>query len=171
MTRREFPALGFDPAPGEPAELSGAQHAAAASAATYAGAADTLTRLDSADWTGQAADGFRSQLANLPGNLDRAATAHRETAAALGDYADTLTALQRRADDLERQAADLSARQSAAVAEVNRIAAERAPANSADLAHLQENYRSARATANSYAEQLDDVLTQELHGPGGATRR
>ena len=158
MAVREFPALGFDPAPGDPASLGTAARAAATTATTLTAAADTAAHLTSTDWIGDAADAFRTAAGMLPRDLTHAAHAHSETAAALTDYADALATLQARAADLERQAADARTRQEAAVAVVNRIAASQAPSGSTALADLQANYATARATAQQYSNDLTAII-------------
>ena len=178
MVIRDFPGLGFDPAPGDPAALSTAGTAAGRAGQQFADGASTLSRLSSGDWTGQAADAFRGQLARLPTDLNSAAHAHTEAAHALADYSATLNAMQVRAGQLEAQAVQLRAEQTAAINAVNRIATQQAPTGSAALADLQAAYRSARSTADSYGSSLDDVLRaarrladDHAHAARAATRR
>ena len=158
MPVREFPALRFDPAPGDPAALAAAAQTAAATATTLASAADRCGGMGVDGWSGDAATAFRAQAGVLPRDLNHAAQAHHEAASALTEYAQTLTALQSRAASLELDAAAIRARQQSAVAEVNRIAATPAPAGSTTLADLQSGYDAARTAANQYADDLERVL-------------
>ena len=122
MAVREFPGLGFDPAPGDPAASSSAAESARSAAAVFDQDAATLAGLDSSAWSGAAADGFRTQLADLPRDLRTARDAHAEAASALSDYAAELAEQQRRAAFLESQAVQLRARQRSAVDAVNAAA-------------------------------------------------
>jgi Papain fold toxin 1, glutamine deamidase len=160
MATREFPALGFDPAPGDTAAVGAAASDVRAAGAVFSGAAASVARLNSSAWTGAAADAFRSQLDDLPRDLDLAAGSHRTAAQALVDYGTGLVARQRRAGDLESRAADLRRRESAAVAEVNRLAGQTAPAGSAELARFKDRYDTARSHATSLGSDLQDVIAQ-----------
>jgi hypothetical protein len=155
MTRREFPALGFDPAPGDPAALTDAAARATAAATTFATAADELTPVQ---WTGDAADSFRATIGPLPADLGRADSAHRTAARTLADYAAGLHERQLRADTLEAEADGLRAREAAAAAEVNHLAGTRAPTGSAELAELSRRYAMARSRAESAGMDLARIL-------------
>lgn len=173
MGRREFPALGFDPAPGEPGAVESAARSVDGAGRTFGEASATVSRLSSSGWTGEAAEAFRAQLADLPRDLDLAARSHQTAARTLADYGTGLDARQRRADELESRAAELKRQQQAAIAEVNRIAAQRAPEGSADLADLKSRYSSARSRAEGLGEDLDGVIAdaRRLHGDHEAAGR
>jgi hypothetical protein len=100
---RTFPALGFDPAPGQPELLAAEARRAGAAARSLAESAAAVARLD-ADWTGDASVAFRARLGDLPRDLGLASAAHREVGWALDGYADGLALRRRRADELERRA-------------------------------------------------------------------
>jgi len=102
MPVREFPVLGFDPAPGDPAVLDAAARSTTAQAQALARSGQTLASLDSSTWVGSAADGFRTTLSELPHDLDDAAGAHQTTATALTGYARDLAGMQARAAALQR---------------------------------------------------------------------
>lgn len=160
MAVHEFPALGFDPAPGDPAALGTAAGAVTGAGRVLGDAAANVTRLNSAGWTGDAADAFRGQLADLPRDLDLAARSHRTAARTLTDYGTGLAARQRRATELETRAATLRQQESAAVAEVNRLAGRTAPAGSPEFTALKGRYDSARARATSIGSDLQEVLAE-----------
>jgi RHS repeat-associated protein len=105
-------------------------------------------------------------LTDLPRDLDLAARSHQTTARQLSAYGSGLAARQRRADELERRAEELRRQQAAAVAEVNRIAGQRAPEGSAELAALKSQYNSARSRADGYGTDLAAVIgaARRLHG-------
>jgi uncharacterized protein YukE len=173
VARREFPALGFDPAPGEAAAVESAARSVDGAGRTFGDASANVSRLNSSGWTGDAADAFRGQLQDLPRDLDLAARSHQTAARALSEYGTALAARQRRADELESRAAELRAQQQAAVAEVNRIAAQRAPEGSAELADLKSRYAGARSRADGLGGDLEAVLAQarRLHGEHEAAAR
>ena len=158
MARREFPALGFDPAPGNPAAVAAAAGGVDSAGRLFADAAANVARLNSSGWTGEAAEAFRGQLADLPRDLDLAARSHQTAARALSGYGSALGPRQRRADELESRAAELRREQQASIGEVNRIAAQRAPEGSAELAGLRTAYDSARSRAEGLGADLDAVL-------------
>ena len=166
MTIREFPALGFDPAPGEATALGTAAEGVAGAGRVFGGASANVARLNSSGWTGDAADAFRGQLADLPRDLDLAATSHRTAARALSAYATGLGVRQRRAGELESRAAALRQQEGAAVAEVNRLAGRTAPAGSAEFTSLKSQYDSARSRATTLGSELQEVIAEarRLHG-------
>jgi uncharacterized protein YukE len=166
VARREFPALGFDPAPGDPGAVESAASSVDGAGRVFGDASANVNRLNSSAWTGDAADAFRGQLKDLPRDLDLAARTHQTTARTLKDYGSGLRERQRRADDLETRAEELRRQQQAAVAEVNRLAGQSAPEGSAQLANLRTQYNSARTQAEGIGNDLAEVIRQAraLHG-------
>ncbi|HVE29547.1 MAG TPA: hypothetical protein VNC80_05745, partial [Mycobacteriales bacterium] len=160
MAVREFPALGFDPAPGDAAALSSAAADVTGAGTVFSDASANVSKLNSSTWTGDAADAFRGQLNDLPRDLDLAADSHRTAAKALTDYGSALVARQRRAADLESRAADLRRRETVAVAEVNRLAGQTAPSGSAEFTRLKNQYDAARSQASTLGSDLQDVLAE-----------
>lgn len=166
MVTREFPALGFDPAPGDAGAVVAAADRVEGAARTFGEASANVSRLNSSGWTGQAADAFRTQLEDLPRDLDLAARSHRTTARTLSDYGSGLQVRQRRAAELEGRAEELTRLQAAAVGEVNRIAGQTAAAGSAELATLTSRYDAARSRADGLGAELGQVVAEarRLHG-------
>jgi hypothetical protein len=160
MTTREFPALGFDPAPGDAGALSSAAADVSGAGTVFGDASANVQRLNSSGWTGDAAEAFRGQLKDLPRDLDLAARSHQTAARALTDFGAGLVARQRRAAELESRAADLRRREGAAVAEVNRLAGQTAPSGSPEFTRLKSQYDSARSTATTLGSELQEVLSQ-----------
>ncbi|MGW3993067.1 putative T7SS-secreted protein [Amycolatopsis sp. NPDC004772] len=106
MSARDFPALGFDPAPGD---LDGS----ADLAGKYRAVADDLTEADDSlrrivrkqgVWQGEASEAFARRVGPLPEYLDGAAKSMSRAADALEGWAQTLGDLQKRAADLEARA-------------------------------------------------------------------
>ncbi|GLY54812.1 putative T7SS-secreted protein [Lentzea sp. NBRC 102530] len=71
---------------GEPAEITESATAMSELGAAMTLAGEGLTRIDSSDWTGQAADGFRSRIAGKPKQWMDAGTALLEISTALTTY-------------------------------------------------------------------------------------
>ena len=166
MTTREFPALGFDPAPGDAGALSSAAGGVRGAGTLFGDASTTVRRLNSSAWTGDAAEAFRGQLADLPRDLDLAARSHSTAARALSEYGSGLQVRQRRATELETRAAALRQQEHTAVAEVNRLAGRTAPSGSPEFASLKQQYDSARTRATTLGTELQDVIAaaRRLHG-------
>ena len=160
MATREFPALGFDPAPGDTAAVSAAASDVRGAGTVFSDASANVSKLNSSAWTGDAADAFRGQLKDLPRDLDLAARSHQTAAQTLVDWGNGLTGRQRRAADLESRAADLRRQEQSAVAEVNRLAGQTAPSGSPEFTRLKDQYDAARSHANSVSSQLQDVIAQ-----------
>ncbi|MGW4520779.1 putative T7SS-secreted protein [Amycolatopsis sp. NPDC004378] len=119
MSARDFPALGFDPAPGE---LDGITDLAG----KYRAVSKDLTEADDSlrqivrkqgIWQGEASEAFARRIGPLPQYLEGAARS-------MGEAADALEGWSRDLGDLQKRAADLEARAEAAAK-----AAEQARAN------------------------------------------
>ena len=160
MGRREFPALGFDPAPGDPGAVEAAARGVDGAGRVFGDAAANVSRLNSSGWTGEAADAFRGQLKDLPRDLDLAARSHQGTARTLRTYAEELATRQGHAHQLETRAAELRRQHQAAITEVNRLAAHTAPQGSPELAALRSQYTAAHTRATTLGHDLEDILTQ-----------
>jgi phage shock protein A len=119
MSARDFPALGFDPAPGDldgVADLAG-KYRAVSSDLTEAD--DSLRQIvrKQGIWQGEASEAFARRVGPLPQYLEGAAKS-------MGQAADALEGWSRDLGDLQKRAADLEARAEAAAK-----AAEQARAN------------------------------------------
>jgi hypothetical protein len=158
---RSFPALGFDPAPGEVAAVQATLLALATAIET---AAATLPRLeeacsitDDADWGGSAAEEFSDHGDDLPMGLGKGIESMGAVADALGTWAGQLKANQDRAEVLENTAKRL--REQLADAEDALTAAARAiPRDGGDpqyAAYLEQVDRTAKLDA-----ALEKVIEQ-----------
>src|SRR6266545_4463336 len=145
MAVREFPALGFDPAPGQPAELDSLGHDVARHA------------------TALAADGFAAEIAPLPGDLDRSAGAFGTVAGALDAYARELDGAQRRAMLLEQRAAQARAAQQRAAAQAAVL--RHAPDGETDAIRRarEADLRAAHLRAADADGELGAII-REAHG-------
>ena len=95
----DYRGLGFDPAPGS-------ADAVMAAAERCARAASRLPAPDASagGWTGGAAGAFGERLAGVPGQVRAAGKALRATATILDEWAGTLLANRRRAEQLDQRA-------------------------------------------------------------------
>src|SRR6266545_4774497 len=155
MAVREFPALGFDPAPGQPAELDSLGHDVARHATALAAGGRQVAGIRATGWSGQAADAFAAEIAPLPGDLDRSAGAFGTVAGALDAYARELDGAQRRAMLLEQRAAQARAAQ-------HRAAAELAPYREPNLFQqgldrLRQGWESTKHWVAQHADVLRTI--------------
>lgn len=142
-----FPALGFDPAPGDPEELARLSRETARAAREVDALADELRRLAALDdaWCGVAADGFTASLGRLPQQLEVAHGSFGTVARRLSDWAGSLGDLQAQARAAERDAADALMRLRAARASVPSGLPPTSGGAEALAAHLQAVQASERA--------------------------
>jgi uncharacterized protein YukE len=153
MTARDFPALGFDPAPGE---LDGVTDLAGKYRVVSRDLAEANVSLreivgKQGVWQGDASEAFARRVGPLPGYLDGAAKS-------MGQAADALDAWCHNLGDLQKRAADLEARAEAAAR-----AAEQARANP-DLALAnrtfpdQPSLQIAQRLLDNAGQQLENAL-------------
>jgi phage shock protein A len=149
VSAREFPALGFDPAPGE---LDGITDLAA----KYRAVSTDLTEADDSlrqivrkqgIWQGEASEAFARRIGPLPQYLEGAARS-------MGEAADALEGWSRDLGDLQKRATDLEARAEAAAK-----AAEEARANP-DLALANRTFPDQQSL--QIAQRLLDNAGQKL---------
>lgn len=153
-----YPALGFDPAPGDVSAVD-------ALCASVQSTLQTLARVRSAlhsfgdpgaVWQGEAAEAFSSELTELTPFLERAEQSHREARAALASWADDLHGRQLAARSLEDRAE--AARRTSLVAGQ---AAQDAASRARTALVVGAGAAGAAAAASAAAHRLD-VAEQEL---------
>ncbi|MFD0200982.1 MULTISPECIES: hypothetical protein [Saccharothrix] len=143
----DYRGLGFDPAPG---------HAGAVAAASERfSVAFTVTGTPPEQWTGAAADGFRTRLEAVVSELTAVRRAMRAAAEVLDGWATTLLGNQRRAEELDRRALALRRALAEASDEVDRTGAMAAFTAADGAAHDR-----AVARHDELRRQLDDVLDE-----------
>lgn len=106
MSRRDFPALGFDPAPGDldgVTDLAGKYRAVSTDLAEADEALRQIVRKQGS-WQGEASEAFTRRIGPLPQYLEGAARSMGEAADALEQWSQDLGDLQKRAKDLEARA-------------------------------------------------------------------
>ena len=106
LDRDGFAALGFDPAPGRLGSVHALSTRYQEGARSLGEAYDTLVQIgrSASIWQGEAAEAFRNVVDELPGYLDKAQRSLGAAATALQGWHADLSAMQRTAADLERQA-------------------------------------------------------------------
>lgn len=153
MSARDFPALGFDPAPGAldgVTDLTGKYRVVSRDLAEANVSLREIVTKQGA-WQGEASEAFTRRVGPLPGYLDGAAKS-------MGQAADALEAWCHDLGDLQKRAADLEAR-----AEASARAAEQARANP-DLALAnrtfpdQPSLQIAQRLLDNAGKQLENAL-------------
>ena len=110
MATFAFPALGFDPAPGDPDRVAALADASTRAAGAIGLAAQRLTAAQRRpQWQGDAATSFDVEIGRLPADLDSATTAYGRAGRALRQYAEELRLAQAEARRLEEQARQVGA--------------------------------------------------------------
>lgn len=106
MTGNQYPALGFDPAPGDVGGVGDLAEKYRAVSRDLSEADSMLRQIVTKQgiWTGEASEAFARRLGPLPEYLEGAARSMAQAAYALEGWTRDLGELQRQAADLERQA-------------------------------------------------------------------
>ncbi|SEF28968.1 hypothetical protein SAMN05421837_104438 [Amycolatopsis pretoriensis] len=149
MSARDFPALGFDPAPGDLDGITDLAGKYRAVSTDLTEADDSLRRIvrKQGIWQGEASEAFARRIGPLPQYLEGAARSMGEAAVALESWSHDL-------GDLQKRAADLEAR-----AETAARAAEAARANP-DLALANRTFPDQQSL--QIAQRLLDNAGQQL---------
>ncbi|MEN3358608.1 MAG: hypothetical protein V7637_2590 [Mycobacteriales bacterium] len=160
MPTYEFPALGFNPAPGDPAAVDGAAQASKQFAQRLATDVATLNRMQASSWVGEAGDAFRDKIKDLPRDLDRSRAAHEAAGAALSGYAGVLADAQRRALTLEQEAAEALRQQQVAVTGANSMRSQAASAQGAARDQIVANYNTYASRASQYGDRVTQLRAE-----------
>ncbi|WP_460391653.1 hypothetical protein, partial [Actinophytocola sediminis] len=156
---RAFPALGFDPAPGELAAVQAALVALARAISTAATVVPRLERAceitDDADWGGAAAEEFSDHGDDLPMALGTGIESMGAVAEALGTWATQLKANQDTAENLETTARKLNGQ----LADAQDALTTAAAAIPHDVGHPEYAQRQAAYLDRvDRAARLDDAI-------------
>ncbi|MFI9104001.1 alpha/beta hydrolase [Streptomyces fildesensis] len=174
MGTSTYPALGFDPCPGDPEGVT-------TLAGKWLDAAFVLTevalRLDRTDeaqarWQGQAATTFRTELGANRDTIGKMRAAYEHNAGLLNQWAGQLREFQQQADALETQAAAIEAkRRSETAPHANPMLALRvpptAPAKPSDLDQLQAGLSGLKTQAGQLNELYLDAARVLARGVSG----
>lgn len=162
---RSFPAIGFDPAPGDLGAVRAAIQSmgdVARELMPCAGQMDHVLHPDS--WTGTAADGFRAAGADIPRSLISGANSLTHAGEALMTWAGQLSVNQVHADDLERRMVASYAAQNRLVAAMEHAwpGGDPTSGQTPPAAYQQPaaEYRQAYDAANAIQAQAVDLLAK-----------
>jgi hypothetical protein len=148
----EFRGLGFDPVPGRP-------DAVAEAARHYAAAAARLGEVPSPgeipEWAGRSAQALADRAGRAAAGLAAVPEALRAAAAILDDWAGTLVAHHRRAEELDRRA--IAARQAVTTAQDD---VEQAETEAQFSPAARPNLTAARTRLTARHDDLDRVLAE-----------
>ncbi|WP_284748344.1 hypothetical protein [Amycolatopsis sp. RTGN1] len=148
----EFRGLGFDPVPGRPDAVSEAARHYTSAAAQLG---ETPSPGEIPEWAGRSAQALADRAARAATGLAAVPEALRSAAAILDDWAGTLVANHRRAEDLDRRATAARRALTAAQDDVDQAEtdAQFSPAAQPDLT-------AARARLATRQDDLDRVLAE-----------
>ncbi|OLT44192.1 hypothetical protein BJF85_20130 [Saccharomonospora sp. CUA-673] len=155
-----FPALGFNPAPGEPPAVG-------AGARQYSGIAEKLHHAHEAIqsiitqrgmWEGEASEAFTRRVGDLPEYLDAATGSMNKAAEALTQWAGTLAEMRRAAEELERQAKKAKEELEAAEANPAFELANQWFDNAQALQSAQTALGNAATQVDSAANRLAEIM-------------
>ncbi|GAA1934434.1 putative T7SS-secreted protein [Nocardioides marmoribigeumensis] len=157
-----YPALGFDPAPGEVGP--GRDMARTLRDVTHAlGEVAHLVRGDGqAQWVGKAADAYRDLMsADFAPRITEAHEAFSTASRALDHWVESLDGYQSRARALEREAEEARRRLDAASASLDGLGAK--PTGDADAQardHWQDRHQALSAARGARQDELEQVLAR-----------
>lgn len=157
-----YPALGFDPAPGDVRKIAG-MAAHLEHVATELGHANTaLTTVGQSDsvWEGEAATKFHETIGELPGYLDKADRSLGDASSALAGWSTDLANLQAKAQEYERLAAQARQDVQSAESNPNLGLVDQTFSDDASLAQAQQAYDGAKTTLSNARGDLDEIIEQ-----------
>lgn len=160
VTAYEFPALGFDPAPGDPGQITAQATAIRNHSVKLGTYASQLDGLKTDGFEGDTADAFHEKLGKLPPDLHTSADVYGKVANALDGFAGILAAAQRQAISLEDQAAAVKRRKDAAQGTVD--AHDKPAANETDAQKTQreQDLASAKKNVSGLDGELQGYITK-----------
>jgi len=154
MSTYSFPALGFDPAPGDPGAVEALARDCTSSATQLAEDSSLLSGLQVDAWQGQAATAFTDDKQTLANDLTAASQAFGTAGTALDGYFAHLRRAQADSREAERQAA-------AALVDQRRL--------SAQVDDLNRQIQDAEDGTDTSATQRDrDGVRRTLRGASDA---
>lgn len=155
MSRRSFPHLGRDPAPGDVELTRGVARQVSALSVELGRIVAEVDGANGGEWTGQTAEAFRATLRDelLP-LLRKARDSFDRAGHSLGGWAEALAGFQAEAQALEREAASRQATLDAA-----RRALSYSPsgADAIALASLDDNLARATSAVSQLEHQADEL--------------
>jgi ElaB/YqjD/DUF883 family membrane-anchored ribosome-binding protein len=167
VSDHEFPALGFDPAPGDTGSVDQLVSRLNRAAGALSGAHQLLTSVASGGsaWEGEAAKAFAGKVGELPGYLDDSAQAVKEASSQLGGWSRTLASYQETARRYEQQAAEARKRLEAAQTRVDQATGAYNQAAENPAFSLAGRYYTSDTELAAAQRQLD-AAQQDLKDAG-----
>jgi uncharacterized protein YukE len=156
---KNYPALGFDPAPGTPANVAAFATAfknAAGRLQDARGEIDAVAR-GVGGWEGQAAESFRNRIHGFPKKLDEAASTMTKAANLLEEWNQDLVTLQTKARAYERDAAAAKKKVKAAEDDPALSLVGQFFDNDLDLAAAQAKVDAANRRLERAQGECDDI--------------
>ncbi|WP_441246440.1 putative T7SS-secreted protein [Kitasatospora sp. McL0602] len=173
----DFPALGFDPAPGRPESVDALVSKLASTAGALESAHSTLVSISHSGsaWQGQAAEGFAKKVGELPKTmadsvdaLKAASTQLSSWSRQLVSYQETAKRYEAEAEEAKRRRQEAETRKHDATAQYNQASDDPAFqlvgyrfADDQQLAEAENRIRAAQAQLETANQQLE-TASQEL---------
>jgi uncharacterized protein YukE len=171
MATYSFPALGFDPAPGDPDEVESVGRQCVHAARELEEDAARLEALQSSGWSGEASDAVQARVGRLRRDYSASGRAYGALGSVLLQFSEALRDAQFQARRVEAEAAEAKRRMEVLGGEVERLEAELklAPAG-VDTGPVfqelmdarrrwswaEEDYQAARAAAQRIQEAFEE---------------
>ncbi|WP_306323321.1 MULTISPECIES: putative T7SS-secreted protein [unclassified Streptomyces] len=155
-----YPALGFDPAPGQPGSVQALADDIHGAYGKLRAAQDVLSGIvrGSGGWSGVAADAFTAKVQDLPGLLSTATDSFQQAQDALVDWRHQLSSMQQSARDHEARAEQARERVRTAEADPDLRLAGRTFTDDAQLADAQGRLDSATQRLDRARADLDQII-------------
>ncbi len=163
MSDSEFPGLGFDPAPGQPASVAELAQVVQSVTSHLESTRSTLESVGKtgSTWEGEAAQKFSQKIGELPGYLTRGEDAMRKVASELSSWHTRLSDFQNVARQLEERAR--AAREKVRQAENNPNLKSFPAGMLLDTPELQREYelaKQAQQALDSAIQELNDLIDE-----------
>lgn len=158
--QRNFPALGFDPAPGDVSAVTAFGDSIASATGMAGQAHGTLSEANAGSWSGPAADAFSAKVGVFAGHVGDLRSAMASAGKAIGTWADELSAMQSTAEKLEAEAAAAQQRLESAQADPALKNAGKRFSNKQDAQEAQQKYQQAAAETAAAQQALDSAREQ-----------
>lgn len=161
MSSTAYPALGFDPAPGDVAQverLVSQLRTTGSELTSIRNEIRAIGRMDGA-WVGKSATAFVDQLGELPGYLDRATSSTDTALRALGGWQRDLEEFERMGRVYEQRAEEARQRVAAARASLTTLPETTPDMSDQQVQELQERTQAAQQSVNAADAELSEIVS------------
>lgn len=160
MSAGTYPALGFDPAPGDPAEVGALVSTLRSTGAELTNVRNEIRAIGQVNgaWIGRAATAFVDQLGELPKYLDRATGSTDTALRALASWEHELVDFERRARVYEQRAEEARQRAAAARSTLNGLPGPGSQMTQRQLDELQQRTQAAQRSFQAAEDELSQIL-------------